>query len=185
MPKLNQAATNSSPATGDFLVGTSASGVDQKVTIASVLQYLYPVGSMYFNATNGANPSSLLGFGTWAIFSAGKMPVGVDSSDADFTAGNTGGEKAHALTGAENGVHNHGVNDGGHTHPIWTVDQESNSYPLGGASNRVMLKGGNPEAGSGRTGNAGANISIQNSGSGTPHNNMPPFVAVYIWRRTA
>ena len=45
---------------------------------------IYPVGSIYINATNSTNPGTLLGFGTWAAFGAGKVPVGIDSSDSDF-----------------------------------------------------------------------------------------------------
>ena len=62
----------------------------------SFLDTIYPIGSVYINATNSTNPSTLLGFGTWVAFGAGRVPVGIDSSDEDFDAAEeTGGEKTH------------------------------------------------------------------------------------------
>ena len=48
---------------------------------------VYPVGSIYTNAVNSTNPSSLLGFGTWARFGEGRMLVSQLSSDSDFNTG--------------------------------------------------------------------------------------------------
>lgn len=41
----------------------------------------YPVGSIEFNVS-GTNPASYLGFGTWELWGAGKVPIGVDTSDS-------------------------------------------------------------------------------------------------------
>ena len=65
----------------------------------SFLDTIYPVGSIYTNATNGTNPGTLLGFGTWVSFGAGRVPVGIDSGDTDFdTAEETGGAKTTTTT---------------------------------------------------------------------------------------
>ena len=89
---------------------TSITGVT--ATIANA----YPVGSIYMNASNATNPGSLLGFGSWSSFGAGRVLVGIDSSDTDFDgAEETGGSKTHALTTGELAAHNHAVgsNDSG------------------------------------------------------------------------
>ena len=49
---------------------------------------------MYINASVATNPTSLLGFGTWEAFGAGKVLIGLDSTDTEFdTVGETGGVK--------------------------------------------------------------------------------------------
>ena len=66
------------------------------------LQQVYPVGSIYINASVSTNPGTLLGFGTWTAFGAGRVPVGINDSDSDFNeAEETGGSKTHTLTEAE------------------------------------------------------------------------------------
>jgi hypothetical protein len=47
---------------------------------------LFPVGSIYTNATNATNPGTLLGFGTWTAFGAGRVAVGFDAGNALFDA---------------------------------------------------------------------------------------------------
>ena len=71
-----------------------------------LLAYIYPVGSIKMTADN-TNPSTYLG-GTWVAWGAGKVPVGVDTTDTDFaTVEKTGGEKEHILTTNEMPSHNH------------------------------------------------------------------------------
>jgi hypothetical protein len=63
------------------------------------LSSVYPVGSVYINASVSTNPGTLLGFGTWAAFGAGRVMVGLDAGQAEFnTLGQTGGTKTHTLT---------------------------------------------------------------------------------------
>ena len=72
----------------------------------------YPVGSLEFNVS-GANPSSYLGFGTWELWGAGKVPVGVDTTQTEFnTVEKTGGSKTYTHTYS----HTHGVPGVAHTH---------------------------------------------------------------------
>ena len=62
----------------------------------------YPVGSIYINASVATNPATLLGFGTWAAFGAGRVMVGLDAGQTEFdTAEETGGAKTHTLTTGE------------------------------------------------------------------------------------
>lgn len=97
----------------------------QAVLAAAVL-VLYPVGSIYTNATNNTNPGTLLGFGTWAAFGAGRVPVGYDATNPLFDAAEeTGGysdsvvvDHTHtATTVLSNTTHTHsGTTAGGGSH---------------------------------------------------------------------
>jgi len=139
---------------------TTLSGVT--ATIANA----YPVGSLYMNASNATNPASLLGFGTWAAFGAGRVLVGIDSSDTDFDgAEETGGSKTHALTTGELAAHNHAVGS-----------NDSGTGPGGAAGNQEHVR----DAGVGN----GPATPTSTTGSGTAHNNVQPYIVVYMWKRT-
>ena len=93
---------------------------------------VYPVGSLYFNCAVATNPATLLGFGTWVAYAAGKMIIGLDAGgDTDFDAlSDTGGAKtidvSHTHGGVTGGVQNVtagtgpaiGANDKTHDHSI-------------------------------------------------------------------
>lgn len=69
------------------------------VTLAQVIDALYPVGALY-TSTLETNPATLLGRGTWAAFGAGRVLVGHDATDTDFdTSEKTGGTKTVASAG--------------------------------------------------------------------------------------
>ena len=114
------------------------------------LQDVYPVGSVYINASDVTSPDTLFGFGTWSAIGAGRVLVGQDTGDALFdTMGETGGSKdaivvTHTHTTSEvstanlehshsgttynqSANHNHGVGTlvneavGNHVHNITTV----------------------------------------------------------------
>jgi hypothetical protein len=139
---------------------TTLSGVT--ATIANA----YPVGSLYMNASNATNPASLLGFGTWAAFGAGRVLVGIDSSDTDFDgAEETGGSKTHALTTGELAAHNHAVGS-----------NDSGTGPGGAAGNQEHVR----DAGVGN----GPATPTSTTGSGAAHNNVQPYIVVYMWKRT-
>ena len=129
------------------------------ITLADV----YPVGSIYINASDGTNPGTLLGFGTWVAFGAGRVPVGIDAGQTEFdTAEETGGAKTHTLTISEMPSHNH--------------NQPAGISPAPNA-NDVDITGGN-----GRT--IDNNILTDNTGGGNAHNNLQPYIVVYMWKRT-
>lgn len=166
----------------------STGGIPAAALATDVFEKIYPVGSLYFNAINSANPSELLGFGTWVAFGAGKVPVGYDSTDTDFNAAEkTGGEKTHALTEAELASHGHVIStDGAHTHSLSLDGVATAGFGvqrtyLGGGSGQQLQWNGALYAGS-----AGSHShTVNNTGSGTAHNNLPPFITVYCWKRTA
>lgn len=135
--------------------------VQQEITAipAVDLSSLYPVGSVYINAAVATNPGTLLGFGTWAAFGAGRVLVGLDAGDVDFdTVEETGGAKTHTLTVDEIPAHSHSVVSTGY---------RTNSFDSG------TFVGNNT---AGQTGS---------TGGGDPHNNLQPYIVVYMWKRTA
>ena len=130
------------------------------ITLADV----YPVGSIYINAAVATNPATLLGFGTWVAFGTGRTMVGIDASQTEFdTLEETGGSKTHTLTTSELPSHTH--------------NNPSGILPAPN-SNDVDVTGGN-----GRT--LGNNVATDATGGGSAHNNLQPYIVVYMWKRTA
>lgn len=154
----------------------------------------YPVGSIYMNASNSTNPATLLGFGTWASFGEGRMLLGESSS---YSAGSTGGS-ADAIVPEHNHTATSTVTDAGHTHVIGVDDQV---YSQGGYTSvgSFNYDAGSTASGSGqyvKVKNASNNsdlqttgvtvsTSIANEGVSATDANMPPYITVYMWKRTA
>ena len=161
-------------ATTQYVTTAIAAGV---LTAAAINAIVYPVGSIYFNATSAENPShaSLLGFGTWAVYAAGKVAVGLDASDADFdNVADTGGSKTQALTIANLPAH-------GHPYSL-----TSSSTPTSGSSGSFMTSSSGSTVGPNAGSTAGSSGSqIGGEGSGSAHNNLQPYVVVRMWKRTA
>lgn len=124
-----------------------------------ILDNVYPVGSIYMSV-NSTNPKNLFG-GTWEQIQ-GKFLFGMNSN---YPAGSTGGEITHKLTQAEMPKHNH---------IIYTPN-------AGGPDVGAAI--GFPEVGSTNTWWAAACMTGQ-TGDNEAHNNMPPYLSVYIWKRT-
>jgi len=160
-------ATTASSSTNTTQVATTAF-VQTKV--ASVdLSTVYPVGSIYMNASSSTNPTTLLGFGQWASFGAGRVLVGYTSGDSDFNAGEKpGGSKTHTLTTNEMPSHNHSASGGGSN-----TDGGNGNYGSGGVA---MYN---------NTSWTWNNISIGSTGGGASHNNLQPYITVYMWKRTS
>jgi len=146
--------------------------VDEATATTELLGSIYPVGAVIMNATSSTNPGnsgyfvSGVSFGTWVKFAEGRMPVGHDSGDSDFdTAEETGGAKTHTLTVSEMPAHKHGVNT-----------RDSSSGQVEGTVGQGDQ--GKPDTGFTTT-------PVQAVGGTQPHNNMPPYITVYMWKRTA
>jgi hypothetical protein len=143
----------------------------------AVLQLLHPVGSVYINATDSTNPGTLLGFGTWSAFGAGRVPVGFDAADPLFdTAEETGGSK-NAIVVSH--THTATVTDPGHVHGI--SDGQQDGFDPGVGQKRAAT-GTNVNSTSATTG-----ISVSNStaGSSGTNANLQPYITVFMWKRTA
>ena len=156
--------TNNATVTGNLTVGGNIS-----VTGTGLAEAAYPVGSIYMNF-NATDPNTLLGFGSWSRFGEGKMLISQLSSDSDFDTGEeTGGAKTHQLTIAEMPAHDHprGSNSNG---AGFTDDA--------GTGGLQGYMGGDQTFGT-------FDARLASQGGDAAHNNMPPFITVYMWKRTS
>ena len=157
---------------GDLSVGNLTS------LKTALVDIFHPIGSIYISV-NATNPKELFG-GTWEQIQ-GRFLLGMSSS---YPAGSTGGEATHTLTTSEIPYHNHNIGQEGNTSKILPTqiavnDSSQSEYVTtlqGGASGWYKSS----VAWDGR-------ISTRNQTSpyGQSHNNMPPYLSVYIWHRIA
>lgn len=209
-------ALTGTPTAPTASAGTSTTQVATTAFVAAaLLASVYPVGSIYTNATNNTNPGTLLGFGTWAAFGAGRVAVGFDAGNALFdTAEETGGSYDATLP-----THNHTATSGNqsanHTHTFsgttstasltgtFAVSAQANI--TSGVFSRGTGFGGNggePQTNypinmdashshtySGTTSNVSADhnhaITVADAGSSGTNKNIQPYITVYMWKRTA
>lgn len=149
---------------------------------------IYPVGAIYMSASS-TSPASLFG-GTWEQIQ-NRFLLAAGSS---YTAGKTGGAKTVTLTESQIPSHTHSVNlntgnSGVHTHVVWKYASGNGNWaanPDGrNATTTIdsgMVMGIADSAGEHNHAISGNTGSI---GGGKAHNNMPPYLAVYVWKRTA
>ena len=146
-------------------------------------QAAYPVGSIYMNASNSTTPATLLGFGSWSALGAGQMLLGAGTNSGNtFTAGSSGGNYAPQLLSHTHSATFTGNALGAHSHTL--------SYgPNGGGG----LGGGDLNSTAGPTstssvsaGTPSGSVSVANASSGDQTlGNLPPYLVVYMWVRTA
>ena len=159
------------------------------------MKKIYPVGSIYIS-TVSTNPSELFGFGTWEAMPAGRVllaqgKVETENYTHNFVAGETGGEFVHQLTVGELPSHGHSAstNTTGnhtHTHPGWQMGEGVRHQDGCSAIPQRGDQGGyNGTYTFSTAGNHSHTITVNNTGSNTAHNNLQPYYACYIWRRTA
>jgi len=134
----------------------------------NTLQTIYPVGSIYIS-TVSTNPSVLFGFGTWVSFGEGRVLIGVGTG-TDFNGDSlviasesTGGEYSHKLVISEMPSHGHTMKGYGNG-----LQSGSNRYRWGTGGN--LIDDPSP---------------IQKTGGDGFHNNVQPYIGVYMWHRTA
>lgn len=172
--------TSTAPTAG---LGTNTTQVATTAFVQAAINALYPVGSIYINSTNATNPGTLLGFGTWTAFGAGRVPVGFDSGNPLFdTAEETGGS-ANAIVVS----HNHtatstsSVSDPGHFHYTRNAGSGFNG---GGYSDSGTTF--NINTSSATTGiSVSTSTSVASTGSSGTNANYQPYITVYMWKRTA
>lgn len=175
-------------------------------SINSMLNKFYPIGAIYMSVNN-TSPADLFG-GQWMRIS-GRFLLAADTT---YTAGSTGGAAKHTLTAAELPAHSHSLNNHTHTVPAHTHAATTSSagahahtlprwkYATPTAGGSGYLAQGSKDS-SYTTSNAGAhthNVTVANkpafntaaasgntgnTGSGTAFPTMPPYLAVYMWKR--
>ena len=194
-------------------LGNSTTAVATTAFVQAAMALLHPVGSIY-TAIIATNPGTLFGFGTWTAFGAGRMLISLDSTNVLFdtaeetggsadaslpshthtasitsvTAGTPAGSVLSTFTGAAMAAHSHtfsgavggGGGGGGQSLNTFygqnTTDTASAGTPTGTVTSTF-------------TGSALATHThtVTNSTEGVSgtNANYPPFIAVYMWKRTA
>ena len=160
--------------------GTNTTQIATTAFVTAALSAAYPVGSIYINASSSSNPSSLLGFGTWTEFGAGRVMVGFNSSDALFdTLEETGGSK-DAIVVSHTHTATTTATDSGHTHSVPLIQQVGTfGSQLHGAWN-----GGSTTTTTGFA-NISASTTVASTGSSGTNANLQPYITVRMWKRTA
>ena len=149
------------------LAATAVTGDGSGLTSVSVAA-AYPVGSIYINATNAANPNKLLGFGTWVRFGQGRMMISEDGTNERWnSAEETGGSETVTLTASQMPSHTH-------TKAGWSMSQGIRHQD---GTDYIPQRGDQ--------GGASGFFTTDPTGGGNAHDNMPPYIAVYMWKRTA
>ena len=131
---------------------------------------IFPVGAIYMSL-NSTDPATLFG-GTWEQIK-GRFLLGAD--EETYPAGSTGGEAEHTLTVEEMPNHRHSSDSYMNGYPNSNVMVDLGNYSMW--INEGNAYNNNPDT--------GQNGKIRTSyvGGNKPHNNMPPYLAVYMWTR--
>jgi hypothetical protein len=181
-------ALTGTPTAPTAAAGTNTSQIATTAFVTTALQSLYPVGSIYINAGVSTNPATLLGFGTWTAFGAGRVMVGLNGGDALFDSlEETGGSKdtvlvshSHTYSGTTTGVgdHQHATTAGQiqsfGSQSVGTTGFYDGSFSQPGAL--TSAAGAHSHTFSGTTSAGGT--------SGT-NANLQPYITVAMWKRTA
>lgn len=128
--------------------------VDDLEAGVSPLKQMYPVGSIYMSMTE-INPNELFGFGEWEQIKDTFLLAAGDR----YSVGDIGGEAEHVLS----------INEiPSHAHEVELASANAGSaYHSYGVSSGVLS----------------ASYYTNSTGGSAAHNNMPPYLAVYIWKR--
>lgn len=179
---IESPALTGTPTAPTAVYGANTTQIATTAFVQAAMQAIYPVGSIYINASDNTNPADLFGFGTWIEYGGGRVLVGQTSLDASFDQiGETGGSKDAALVSH---THQAAVSDPGHTHAQQTP-REFRGTRFTDASGQDTWEGygffGD------RTASSNTGVSVINSieGVSAANANLPPYVVVKMWRRTA
>jgi hypothetical protein len=195
-------------------VNNNTTRVATTAFVQSAIAAAYPVGSVYMNASNSTNPGTLLGFGTWTAIGQGSVLLGAGTGGGGtYAAGATGGSKdaitvshahAYSSTTGSGGQHAHGIgSNNGNNGGTWGYYDWTSAagYPGAKSWNWNGSGGGLGYGANATTGNTGTTYAI-NASSGDSHThsvsgttaavgssgtdaNLPPYLVVYMWQRTA
>lgn len=206
-PGANGVGVPTGGSQGQFLRKKTNADHDTEWTAPPAGGEAFPVGSVFI-AVVATNPATLLGYGTWIAFAAGRVLVGIDPGDPDFdTVRETRGAKTHQLSIGEMPAHTH-VQDphthlqnphthvqDPHTHVITSqtaTTGSATSYEHGALDTSsaeaevTEVTGSTAATNQNATAvNQNATAVNQNTGGGGAHNNLQPSIVVHMWERTA
>ena len=172
--------------------------IEALVPMQRLIDLIYPVGSIYMSV-NSTSPADLFG-GTWDTMPAGRVLLAQGKSQwgTTYTAGSTGGEATHLLTPEEMPRHKHDAvaNNENISGTAYLQMGNGISIATGSTTGVFSAIGSGTVEGYGSGSKSGTNglkfnsthtptISISYTGADTAHNNLQPFIAVFMWRRTA
>ncbi|MGN1014293.1 MAG: phage baseplate protein [Butyricicoccus sp.] len=160
---------------------------------APTMNQIYPVGSIYFSMAS-TNPATLFGMGTWQQIAAGRFLIGAGGG---FSVGDAGG--ADKLTDVPAHTHSFSANSttnsaGAHTHKLYLKYNENIAISTSASGNRVTpAPNGTNTSDAAYTTESGGSHNHTVSVSGTTASTgategvsiLPPYLAVYMWQRTA
>lgn len=178
----------------------------------NILETVFPVGSFYVSASSATSPATRLGFGTWEVVS-GRFLLGANSAYPAGTMGGEASHKlttaempshTHQANVTSAGQHTHSEGSAGHHRHTGGDDISKtksfdacsrNGYPLALGYGDGCYDGQRSDFYTDWQGGhrhtidaAGAHthtVNVNSTGGNAPHNNMPPYLSVYMWRRTA
>jgi hypothetical protein len=183
---LNSPALIGTPSAPTAAPGTNTTQVATAAFVQAALQSVYPVGSIYINAGVTTNPATLLGFGTWTAFGAGRVMVGLNGSDTLFDAlEETGGSKDAV---AVSHTHTATVTDPGHTHTLNFRGGASGNSDHDVDGNLIAPRVRNVQFSADNQSNSattGISVGISTTGSSGTNANLQPYITVAMWKRTA
>lgn len=176
----------------DGLTGTAANSrviptvsLSGETSYEKLLNLFYPVGCYFSTEDADFDPNTAWG-GTWIKLEEGQTLI---QAGPTYPLGSTGGEAKHALTAAEMPPHRHWISGAAYDDGNMSYSG-SNTQDFGLAGDAGSYTSYDQAKGNGRYnayagGPSGADGRGTSAGSVTAHNNMPPYVACNIWKRTA
>lgn len=147
---------------------------------SKIRDFIYPIGSIYMSVNN-ISPATIFG-GTWEQIEDRFLLA----AGTTYTAGDTGGEAAHTLTDAELPATSGSFRT---RRMSWGTGASSSAANVWSPSGKMSIT----STGTSGTDSVAYYTGVTRGyetvgfsfGSDTAHNNMPPYLAVYIWKRTA
>lgn len=149
----------------------------------SLLNHIYPVGSIYMS-TSATNPTNFFG-GTWVAWGAGRVPVGFNGGDGNFNSSEkTGGSKTINIE------HNHGLSNaraavGRADSSLATMSYTSGGNPHNIYFDREFSYYGGISGGSKHATDTSLIYGNTNNGGSTAASVLQPYITCYMWKRTA
>lgn len=135
-------------------------------TLNYAFKLMHPIGSIYMTTVE-TNPSEIFGFGTWELWGAGRVPVGVDTTQTEFnTVEKTDGEKTHLLTQSE-------------------LPKEIGQALIYDSSAPAQTSNTDALTTQWTTNYRSGLYNVINQNGGNAHNNLQPYITCYMFKRTA